>query len=182
MVTFTSIAVLSGLLLGITAPQNIILDSKSDSNNIKKDAVESIIDGWSENSIIASNSIGVEKNSQKIIKNKNYIAIESGEVIVTAYSSTIDQTDDSPFIMASGNHVYDGAIAANFLPFGAKVRFPEKYGNKIFIVEDRMNKRHSNRMDIWMETRQKAQNFGLRKLKYEIVKEEIDSAMIVAVK
>src|SRR5437868_1496729 len=35
---------------------------------------------------------------------------------ITAYSSTEDQTDDSPFITASGAHVADGIVAANFLP------------------------------------------------------------------
>ena len=180
MVTLTSIAVLSGLLLGITAPGNIILDSKND--DVKGFAVEFAIDGWSENSMKASNSSAI-KISQKTIKNRNYIAIESGDVTVTAYSSTFDQTDDSPFIMASGKYVYDGAIAANFLSIGTKVRFPEKYGDKIFTVEDRMNKRYDYRMDIWMETRQEAQSFGLRKLKYEIVKDDSDAFHnIVAVK
>ncbi|MBI5913357.1 3D domain-containing protein [Candidatus Azambacteria bacterium] len=94
-------------------------------------------------------------------------------VTMTAYSSTPDQTDDSPFIMANGKRVYDGAVAANFLPFGAKVRFPELYGDKVFVVEDRMNRRFNDRMDIWMETRGEAINFGIRKTTVEILEDGV---------
>lgn len=90
-------------------------------------------------------------------------------VTVTAYSSTVDQCDSSPFITASGTHVRDGIIAANFLPFGTKVKFPGMYGDKIFVVEDRMNKRFSDRADIWFNTREEAKQFGVRKLEIVIV-------------
>lgn len=89
-------------------------------------------------------------------------------VIVTAYSSTPDQTDDTPFYTANGTHVYDGIVAANFLKFGTKVRFPDYFGDKEFSVEDRMNARFPDRMDIWFPTREAAINFGLRKIKVEI--------------
>jgi 3D (Asp-Asp-Asp) domain-containing protein len=89
-------------------------------------------------------------------------------VLVTAYSSTPDQTDDTPFYTANGTHVYDGIVAANFLKFGTKVRFPDYFGDKEFSVEDRMNARFPDRMDIWFPTREAAMAFGLRKLKVEI--------------
>ena len=89
-------------------------------------------------------------------------------VTVTAYSSTPDQCDSTPFITASGEFVRDGIIASNFLPFGTKVRFPEHFGNKIFTVEDRMHPRYSNRVDIWMPTREQAKKFGIKRLKMEI--------------
>lgn len=90
---------------------------------------------------------------------------------VTAYSSTPDQTDSTPFITASGTRVRDGVVAANFLPIGTKVRMPTVYGDKIFIVEDRMNSRYWQRLDIWMETRQEALQFGVRTLPIEIIRE-----------
>ncbi|MFH1193428.1 MAG: hypothetical protein V1661_00370 [bacterium] len=96
----------------------------------------------------------------------------SGRVIyvtVTAYSSTPDQTDDTPFITANGTRVRDGIIAANFLKFGTKVKFPDYSGNKIYEVTDRMNARYPNRADIWMETRDAAMDFGVRTLKMEIL-------------
>lgn len=89
-------------------------------------------------------------------------------VTVTAYSSTLDQTDDSPFVTASGTWVHDGTLAANFLPFGTKVRLPDHFGNKIFVIEDRMNPRFGRRADVWVETREAAKQFGIRRLKMEI--------------
>ncbi|MDO8676430.1 MAG: hypothetical protein Q7K16_02140 [Candidatus Azambacteria bacterium] len=90
-------------------------------------------------------------------------------VIVTAYSSTPDQTDDSPFITANGTYVHDGIVATNFLPFGTKVRFPEYSGDKVYTVQDRMAKKNSHKIDIWMATRGDALQFGVKKLAYEVV-------------
>lgn len=88
---------------------------------------------------------------------------------VTAYSSTVDQCDSTPFITASGTHVRDGIIATNYLPIGTKVRFPDIYGDKIFVVEDRMNARFYYKADIWMETRSQAGAWGLKHLKMEVI-------------
>lgn len=95
--------------------------------------------------------------------------VSSRWVTVTAYSSTVDQCDSSPFITASGTHVRDGVIATNLLAFGTKVKFPSMYGDKIFTVEDRMNARYTNRADIWFSTREAAKQFGVRKLEMVIV-------------
>jgi len=113
--------------------------------------------------------VKTNKRSSPVIQSQNIIDVKKG-VIVTAYSSTPDQTDDSPFITAMGSRVHDGIIACNFLKFGTKVKFPEMYGDKVFVVEDRMAKRHSNKADIWMETREQALQFGARHLTMEIVK------------
>lgn len=103
--------------------------------------------------------------------NKKQVVVSRMWLFITAYSSTRDQTDDTPFITASGSHVRDGVVAANFLPIGTKIRFPTMYGNKIFIVEDRMNSRYTYRVDIWMRTREEAKQFGLRNLPIEVIRE-----------
>jgi len=90
-------------------------------------------------------------------------------VIVTAYSSTIDQCDNSPFVTASGSRVRDGIVAANWLPFGTKIRLPEFSGDKIYVVEDRMAKKNSHKVDIWMESREAALQFGVKRLTIEII-------------
>lgn len=90
-------------------------------------------------------------------------------VEITAYSSTHDQTDSTPLIAASGKTVYDGMIAANFLPFGTKIKIPELFGDKIFTVDDRMNKRYQNRIDIWFADRASAIKFGIKEAVIEIV-------------
>lgn len=83
-------------------------------------------------------------------------------VVVTAYSSTEDQTDDSPFTTASNKQVTDGIVAANFLPFGTKLQIPKLFGDKVFVVEDRMHDRFSDRVDIWFADRDAATKFGKR--------------------
>lgn len=90
-------------------------------------------------------------------------------VRATAYSSTVDQTDDTPFITASGTRVRDGIIAANFLPFGTVVRIPEIYGDKTFVVEDRMHQRYWYNVDVWFPERQLAKEFGAQKVTIEVV-------------
>jgi len=85
------------------------------------------------------------------------------KMVVTAYSSTEDQTDDTPFITASGRHVEDGIIANNMLSFGTKVRIPELYGDKVFVVQDRMHKRKGKyHADIWMSGYKEAKEFGAK--------------------
>ncbi len=81
-------------------------------------------------------------------------------VVVTAYSSSPTETDDDPFITASGEWVHDGVVAANFLPFGTEIRIPEIYGNKIFVIKDRMHPRKTQQVDIWFSSKQEALNFG----------------------
>ena len=83
------------------------------------------------------------------------------KVWVTAYSSTPEETDDTPFITASGIKVRDGIIATNLLPFGAKVQIPQLFGDKIFVVQDRMHERKTNFIDIWMPTKFDAEQFGI---------------------
>ncbi len=92
------------------------------------------------------------------------------KVVLTAYSSTVDQTDDTPFLTASQKMVEDGIVANNLLPFGTKIRIPKLYGSKIFVVEDRMNKRKSlNHFDVWMESRQMALKFGVKSAENEVL-------------
>ncbi len=98
-------------------------------------------------------------------------------VQITAYSSTADQTDDTPFVGAAGYRVHDGIVAANFLPFGTKLTIPSLFGNKIFTVEDRMNRRMKNGVDIWMATRGKALRFGVIKAEIVLISESQDTQL-----
>jgi len=131
---------------------------------------------------VANKSFGVsrvlnsaEKDTEKESDKKDVQIVKTYIVRATAYSSTVDQTDSTPFITASGTYVRDGIIAANFLPFGTTVRIPEIYGDKVFVVEDRMNQRYWHNIDIWFPERGLAKEFGARKVKIEIVSESSDS-------
>ena len=97
-------------------------------------------------------------------------AIRTIKVVVTAYSSTPDQTDSTPFVTASGKQVADGIIANNMLPFGTKVMIPELYGYKVFTVQDRMASYKSKyHIDIWMPSRPLAVNFGVKTVDMEVL-------------
>jgi 3D (Asp-Asp-Asp) domain-containing protein len=91
-------------------------------------------------------------------------------VVVTAYSSSVWETDDNPYITAAGTWVREGIIANNLLPFGTKVRLPEIYGDKIFVVEDRMSWKKGNyQVDIWLPSYWEAKNFGAKKTYIEVL-------------
>ena len=105
---------------------------------------------------------------------RQYTVVETyNNIPITAYSSTIDQTDSTPCITANGfdlcAHNQEDVIAANFLPFGTKVRMPGLYGDRIFTVQDRMNARYYYRGDVWMKTRADAIAFGIQYTTIEVV-------------
>jgi 3D (Asp-Asp-Asp) domain-containing protein len=92
-------------------------------------------------------------------------------VVLTAYSSTVSQTDSTPFITANGTYVSDGIVANNGLPFGTEIRIPELFGGKVFSVQDRMHWRKSDyQFDIWFPTYEQAKSFGVKYAYAEILK------------
>lgn len=104
---------------------------------------------------------------------KVYVLRTYRYVPMTAYTSRPQETDSTPFITADGSHVRDGIVACNFLPFGTKVRIPSLFGDKIFEVHDRMNKRYHYKMDFWMEDLYDARQFGVKYAHIEIVETEV---------
>ena len=111
-----------------------------------------------DNSLIASSPLP----SPRVVKTIKMVA--------TAYSSTPQQTDNDPFITAAGTYVRDGTIANNLLPFGTKIRIPELYGDKVFIVEDRMSsKKGYYHIDIWFPSYWEAKDFGAKITYVEIL-------------
>lgn len=90
-------------------------------------------------------------------------AKETRSMWVTAYSSTPEETDDTPFLTASGTQTRDGIVATNMLPFGTKVQIPALFGDKVFVVEDRMHPRKEGYIDVWMPTKTSALRIGITK-------------------
>jgi len=92
------------------------------------------------------------------------------EVVITAYSSSPWETDGDPFITAAGTGVREGIVANNKYPFGTEIRIPEIYGEKIFVVEDRMSwKKGEYHIDIWFPSYWEALNFGAKRTYIEIL-------------
>ena len=89
-------------------------------------------------------------------------------VTVTAYNPTTDQCDADPLIAASMRKVRSGTIAVSRdlfnqgWVFGRKVRI-EGYG--IFEINDLMNKRFTQRIDIFMWDENQARQFGKKNIK-----------------
>ncbi len=141
------------VLYGIITPQTINADLKSSTAELKNIT------------LIKNGHLTICK-----IDKSSYEVVKKIKMVITAYSSTEDQTDDTPFITASGKHVEDGIIANNMLPFGTKVRMPKLYGNKVFTVEDRMHKRMGkHKADIWFPAREQANNFGVKTTDIEVL-------------
>lgn len=91
------------------------------------------------------------------------IVMETISVVVTAYSSSVWETDDTPYLTAANTPTRDGVIASNLLPFGTKIRIPEYFGSKVFVVEDRMNSRMGDfQIDVWFPSHSQAEQFGIK--------------------
>jgi 3D (Asp-Asp-Asp) domain-containing protein len=112
------------------------------------------------NTIIANNLVEISETSAG---GPVCPELQKRLVIITAYSSSVEETDSSPFITASGTYVRDGIIAANFLKIGTQDKIPALYGDKIFVVEDRMARKNSHKVDIWMPSKAEALQFGVKK-------------------
>ena len=101
----------------------------------------------------------------KLKEQRDYKIAVFREAEVSAYNPVEAQTDGDPMTMASGNRVYDGAIACpRWLELGTRVEIL----GRIYICEDRMNIRYNNNFDIMMWDYQDAIDFGRRTLQVKI--------------
>jgi len=90
---------------------------------------------------------------------------------VTSYNSEPGQTDDTPFITASGTHVHEKTVACpRYYAFGTLVEIEWKE----YICEDRMNKRFPDRFDIWLPSKEESIEWGIRKVEIIII-ENVDN-------
>ena len=86
--------------------------------------------------------------------------------VITAYSSSPDETSGDPFVTASGRPVADGVVACpRRLPFGTKVRI----GNRTYTCWDRLHPKYDDRFDIWKPSKADALQFGRRRLLVEVM-------------
>ena len=155
------ILLISVILFGISLPGTI------EAPRVEADLVEiSDQKDSGELAIIEGNSLLPASNPA----NPEPQNIQRIRVVITGYSSTFWETDDDPYITAAGTWVREGVIASNWFPFGTKIKIPEIYGDKIFIVEDRMNSRKGDyHFDVWFSSSEKALNFGAKTTYIEIL-------------
>ena len=117
---------------------------------------------WREsNGYEASASRFVEHNLPYLVSVKSPPGREAMFVIVTAYSSTIAQTDSSPYLTAHQTLVDENTIACpRYLAFHTKVVIQ----GKEYECLDRMNIRYKDRFDLWFPTKGLADQWGIREL------------------
>lgn len=104
-------------------------------------------------------------------------------VTSTAYNSIAGQTDATPFITATGTRTRPGVVAVSRdllrrYPYGSRLKIVgivptrscglKKVPTRTYVIEDTMNRRMVNKVDIWMESRNEAMNFGKCQLKVQI--------------
>ena len=90
---------------------------------------------------------------------------ETGTAIIaeiTSYNSVPAQTDDTPFITASGTHVHDGTIACPYeYAFGTTVSIE----GKKYTCEDRMNRKYPDRFDVWLANTASSSEWGIKTMR-----------------
>ena len=123
--------------------------------------------------LIASSTADIATSSPDIASSTPDKVIKTSTHVITAYNSEVAQTDDDPCTTANGfnvcQHNQEDTIAANFLQFGTKVKIPELFGDRVFVVRDRMNRKHADRIDVWMKGHQEAMQFGIKVAKIQVV-------------
>ncbi|MDP3982228.1 MAG: hypothetical protein Q8P70_01640 [bacterium] len=97
--------------------------------------------------------------------------VKTMNIVITAYASLPNQTWGNPFLTAKETYVREGIVAANFLPFDTKIRIPELFGDRIFVVEDRMHPRKGYQVDIWYADNNDAIQFGRQYATIEILEQ-----------
>ena len=108
----------------------------------------------------------------------------------TAYTSSPRETDSTPYVTATGARTRLGILAVSrdllkVLPYGSLVkledlgrwqdgrdagRFNFLFKDVLFVVEDTMNRRFKQRIDVWLPDRSLALKFGRRRLKVTVIR------------
>lgn len=104
---------------------------------------------------------------------KRIIAITTSllVIVITLFTTVEARTYDvsaytwSGNRMANGEYPHVGAVAADDLPLGTKIRI----NGKVYVVKDRFGGGYTNRLDIYMDSHQEAINFGRQYLEVEVI-------------
>ena len=128
-------------------------------------------------SAAAARAQGVTRASSSALRSTG----RSATVHSTAYNSTRGQTDSTPFITATGTRVRSGVVALSRdllgrFPYGTRLTIEDLSGRysgylrgRVFVVEDTMNVRIGNTVDLWMGSRREAMSWGSRNIRITAV-------------
>jgi len=108
-------------------------------------------------------NVQVEPPPEKLFQDTPYS--EMRFLKATAYSATAEECDPNPTQTASGEEVILGGVAVSRdlyrkgWTFGKLIRV---HGMGIYVVNDLMAKRHTNKIDIFMESKDATREFGVQ--------------------
>ncbi|MFW6323774.1 MAG: 3D domain-containing protein [Desulfovibrionales bacterium] len=136
---------------------------------------------WKET--VRQNTHGLQQNITQLEQGQNELASlvqkinhsdvkQVFEVDVTAYTPTERECDEDPLIAASMRKVRLGTVAVSRDLFESGWVFGKKIyitGYGIYEINDLMNSRFTKRVDIFMWERDKAMNFGRKKIKVALL-------------
>ena len=129
-------------------------------------------------SAAAARAQGVTRASSSALRSTG----RSATVHSTAYNSTRGQTDSTPFVTATGTRVRSGVVALSRdllgrFPYGTRLSIEDLSGRysgylrgRVFVVEDTMNVRIGNTIDLWMGSRGEALSWGSRNVRITAVR------------
>jgi 3D (Asp-Asp-Asp) domain-containing protein len=132
--------------------KNQLVEINSDSNEI--------ISRLQEEKEFRVNLLNSIFNEEVTKENKKTIVVD-----ITAYSASVDETDNSPHITADGTLSTVGRVAVSRdllkkgITYGSRIYIPNQ---GVFIVADTMNKRFSNRVDLLLANKKAAKLFGVK--------------------
>jgi 3D (Asp-Asp-Asp) domain-containing protein len=115
----------------------------------------------------------------------DYQDLAAFQVTVTGYSSSVQETDETPGLTATNTSVRQGVIALSqdmlreFTP-GAPFSFHDTIeipGLGRFQIEDTMHPRWVHRADVWFPTREDAMSWGVRSRRIYRLPEEAALAL-----
>ena len=107
-----------------------------------------------------------------LLKNESEI-INLDNITITSYNNEAEQTDSSPHIMASNRMVYEGAVA---ISRDLRKKYNLKWGdivevfNDYYVIEDLMNDKYKNRIDIFSFSKEKSKSIHYKHQKVKIYK------------
>ncbi len=92
--------------------------------------------------------------------------IKSRTLTITAYSSTVDQTDSTPFETACMTEpaIWTVAVSQDLYDMGWTCgKCVDIHGVGILCINDKMHHRKKNQLDVWVRSRGQAKRFGIMK-------------------
>ena len=87
------------------------------------------------------------------------VSAETVAMNVSAYTWTGN-------VMANGEYPYEGVIASDDLPIGTRV----KINDSVYVVKDRFGGGYTNRIDIYMDSQERAIQFGHKYMYVEVLR------------